>query len=78
LVLQRLLEHDIRQREGVDVTSLLDVVRTPEYGPADPRVSVLVPLHNHATEVIDALESVAASGTLWRDSDAGSSHPSGR
>ena len=37
------------------------VVRTPAYARSDPRISVLIPLYNHAEEVRSALASVAAS-----------------
>jgi hypothetical protein len=47
------------QRE--DVAELQIVARTPAYERTSPRVSVLVPLYNHAEEVEAALESVAAT-----------------
>ncbi len=37
------------------------VARTSAYARSEPRVSVLIPLYNHAEEVSSALESVAAS-----------------
>ena len=37
------------------------VVQTPSYHRTSPRVSVLVPLYNHAEEVSGAMASVAAS-----------------
>ena len=37
------------------------VARTPAYGSSEPRISVLVPLYNHAEEVRAALASVAAT-----------------
>ena len=37
------------------------VARTPAYARSDPRISVLIPLYNHAEEVRSALASVAIS-----------------
>jgi hypothetical protein len=54
VALQASAEHERGQELQV-------VARTPAYEPAAPRVSVLVPLYNHAEEVTDALASVAAS-----------------
>jgi len=47
--------------EGEHGQQLQVVSRTPAYERAVPRVSVLVPLYNHAEEVTAALASVAAS-----------------
>jgi hypothetical protein len=54
--LQR-LQVDERQR----VTPVAEVSRTPAYDAASPRVTVIVPLYNHADEVTHALDSVARS-----------------
>ena len=54
--LQR-LQLDERQR----VTPVAEVSRTPAYDAASPRVTVIVPLYNHADEVVRALDSVAQS-----------------
>ena len=61
LAVRRALERDARSREGVPVDQLIEIAATPSYAAAEPRVSVLVPLHNYAVEIVDALESVAAS-----------------
>ena len=47
------------RRAGVDPHMIDELARTPTYGAATPRVSVLIPLYNHAAEVVRALESVA-------------------
>jgi hypothetical protein len=47
------------RREDPDETRV--VARTPAYARSEPRVSVLIPLYNHAEEVRGALASVAAS-----------------
>ncbi len=47
------------RREDPDEVRI--VVRTPAYARSDPRISVLIPLYNHAEEVCSALASVAAS-----------------
>ena len=47
--------------EGVGGPELERVASTPAYERSSPRVSVLVPLYNHAEEVTEALASVAAS-----------------
>ncbi len=49
------------QELGEEAKELQVVARTPAYERARPRVSVLVPLYNHAEEVSAALASVAAS-----------------
>jgi hypothetical protein len=46
---------------GEDPNALRVVARTPSYARATPRVSVLVPLYNHAQEVVSALTSAGAS-----------------
>jgi hypothetical protein len=50
--------------QGEDAPELQVVARTPAYERSRPRVSVLVPLYNHAEEVEAALASVAASELL--------------
>jgi len=57
---RRLAIQEVAHR-GEDPYALEEVVRTPSYGRARPRVSVLIPLYNHAVEVRAALASVAAS-----------------
>jgi hypothetical protein len=47
------------RREDPDEVRI--VVLTPAYARSDPRISVLIPLYNHAEEVRSALASVAAS-----------------
>jgi glycosyltransferase involved in cell wall biosynthesis len=52
------------QQLAADHDSLAELevaARTPAYERTSPRVSVLVPLYNHAEEVSDALASVVAS-----------------
>jgi len=61
LKVERALERGSRAHDGVDVDRLLEVCETPSYARADPRVSILVPLHNYAVEVVEALESAAAA-----------------
>ncbi len=61
LQVRRALERDGRAHHGVDVDRLVEVAQTPGYAAADPRVSILVPLHNYAVEVVEALESAAAA-----------------
>ena len=61
LKVERALERGSRAQEGVDVGRPHEVFRTPSYDRVEPRVSILVPLHNYAVEVVDALESVAAA-----------------
>lgn len=46
---------------GIDPGEVDDVARTPAYDWTAPRVSVIVPLFNHASEVAATLRSVAAS-----------------
>ncbi len=43
------------------LTPVTEVSRTPAYDGASPRVTVIVPLYNHADEVILALDSAAQS-----------------
>ncbi|MEA2373107.1 MAG: hypothetical protein QOH12_3501 [Solirubrobacteraceae bacterium] len=61
LKVQRAIERDGRAHQGVDVDRLIEVTRTPAYARADPRVSIVVPLHNYPVEVVEALESAAAA-----------------
>jgi hypothetical protein len=53
------------QRMQVDerrrLSPVAEVSRTPTYAAASPRVTVIVPLYNHADEVTRALDSVARS-----------------
>jgi len=58
MALTRKLAEAVGDGEAAEVQV---VGRTPAYEGAQPRVSVLVPLYNHAEEVSDALASVAAS-----------------
>jgi hypothetical protein len=69
-VLKKLVlgQMDLARKVASQVSPELDgglelevVARTPAYERANPRVSVLVPLYNHAEEVTAALTSVAAS-----------------
>jgi len=57
---RRLAIQEVAHR-GEDPYALREVVHTPAYGRVRPRVSVLIPLYNHAVEVRAALASVAAS-----------------
>ncbi len=47
--------------EAQRLAPVTEVSRTPAYDHASPRVTVVVPLYNHADEVVLALESVARS-----------------
>ncbi len=57
---RRLAAHEAALRHE-DPAELRVIARTPAYARSEPRVSVLIPLYNHAEEVRAALESVAAS-----------------
>jgi Glycosyl transferase family 2/Glycosyl transferases group 1 len=57
---RRLATQEVALR-GEDPHELRTVARTASYARARPRVSVLIPLYNHAQEVRVALDSVAAS-----------------
>lgn len=46
---------------GVDPDEVDEIARTPAYATASPRISVVVPVYNHATEVAATLESAAAT-----------------
>jgi hypothetical protein len=61
LKVQRALERDGRAQAGVAVDRVVEVTRTPSYARAAPRVSILMPVHNYAVEVVEALASVAAA-----------------
>ncbi len=57
---RRLAAHEVAL-QGEDPAEVRVVARTTAYGRSEPRVSVLIPLYNHADDVQSALESVAAS-----------------
>ena len=57
---RRLAAQEVALRNE-DPAEVRVVARTPAYARSKPRVSVLIPLYNHAEEVGSALESVAAS-----------------
>jgi len=57
---RRLAAHEVALRHE-DPAEIRVVARTPAYARSTPRVSVLIPLYNHAEEVRSALESVACS-----------------
>jgi hypothetical protein len=57
---RRLALHELAIR-GVSPDEVRVVERTPAYGRGTPRISVLIPLYNHADEVRLALASVAAA-----------------
>jgi glycosyltransferase involved in cell wall biosynthesis len=52
---------ELCRRRGVDPDVVEEVTRTLAYDAVDPRVSVLVPLYNHADEVTVAIGSAADS-----------------
>lgn len=52
--------HQLAAR-GEDPDALRTIARTPAYGRAEVRVSVITPVHNHAVEVQRALRSVLRS-----------------
>lgn len=59
----RTLERDLQQLTMSErPTSLVtEAVRTPAMDVTEPRVSVIIPLYNHADEVVEALSSVVAT-----------------
>src|SRR5581483_8692786 len=61
VVLDQLVLRRALADRGVGPDAVVDVARTPAFDRADARVSVLVPLYNHAGEVVDALRSAAFS-----------------
>jgi GT2 family glycosyltransferase len=52
---------DAARQRGEDPRAALEVARTPPYEDARPRVSVLIPVYNHATVVGEAIRSAAES-----------------
>jgi hypothetical protein len=58
----RRIVQDLLTRDGEwDVDGAREVTRTAAMATPTPRVSVLVPLYNHAVEVVEVLDSMAAS-----------------
>ena len=57
---RQLARHEVSLRRE-DPEEVRVVARTPSYARSDPRVSVVIPLYNHAEEVGSALASVADS-----------------
>ena len=57
---RRLAAHEVALRRE-DPAEVRVVARTPSYSRSAPRVSVLIPLYDHAEEVRSALESATAS-----------------